>query len=80
MAKAKMLFGAAAARDILGLTPPESVERLVIAGVLEISAYTVRGAPLFAADSLRRAADRVVRADRIVREDAPAAAPPRGAR
>jgi hypothetical protein len=60
MARGKMLFGQTAVRDLLRLKDVAAVERLVISGILEVSAYTARGAPLFEVDAIRSAADKVV--------------------
>lgn len=52
---------------ILGLESTQDVEHLVASKVLDVTAYTRRGRPLFDVDSVRRAAERVV-----VREAPPA--------
>jgi hypothetical protein len=58
---AKLKFTAADVARLAGLPNTQAVENLVTSRAIEITAYTVRGRPLFDVDAVRRAAEHVVR-------------------
>jgi hypothetical protein len=57
---ARVTFTVADVARVLALPDTQAVENLIERRVLEISAYTRRGRPLFDADAVRRAAARVL--------------------
>jgi hypothetical protein len=57
----KIAFTAADVRQLLDLPNRQAVEDLIASRVLSVSAYTRRGQPLFDAEAVRRAAERVLR-------------------
>jgi hypothetical protein len=56
---AKLQFSSADVAALLGLKDCEAVDGLVRAGVLEVTAYTPRGRPLYSAETILRAAKQV---------------------
>jgi hypothetical protein len=65
---ASVVFSKFDARRLLGLATTRDVDELVKSRVLVVTAYSPAGQPLFDADSVRRAAERV-----LIREEAPPA-------
>ncbi len=57
---ATIVFSRAQVMRALGLPNTEAVEDLVRARVLDVHSYTLRGAPLFEANSVKRAAPHVL--------------------
>jgi hypothetical protein len=53
-------FTKADVRRLFRLKNTQEVETLIAAKCLDISAYTCRGRPLFDADAVRRAAERMI--------------------
>jgi hypothetical protein len=58
---ATIKFTEADVKRLLRLRNAQDVEDLITCRALEISGYTRRGRPLFDGDSIRRAAERVIR-------------------
>ncbi|HUM15842.1 MAG TPA: hypothetical protein VL086_09140 [Candidatus Nitrosotalea sp.] len=69
MARARLLFTARDVVDIFGLENEEALDRLVRSGVIAVSAYSPRGAPLYSADELQRAGKQILPRPEAIRRD-----------